>query len=586
MANHLSARSEALAAFHEISARMVASLDLDETLTAIARAATNVLQADVGAIFLPNEDDPERRLVPRGLHGARSPAWSSLSLNSDRGLNNQAMASGRVTRIDDYLPLAQTDPTLNSRPVILDEPIRSAMAAPVRRRATPIGTIGVYRRSVAPFDDEDEYLLNLLSQQAGIALDNALAYAELEATHDRLATAIEIAAELSKSLDPTEVIRRVLVRAVEAGRADRGVLLRVDGTDTVVEDFYDVTGAQDIIGYRHPIASQPLMRQAVTSREPSIGGRYDVSKIDSVLAPSLGGVRHTATIPLVLDGEVTAVMVLSRRHDPPFRPSDLAMFQVIGNQAVLALRNARLFAQSQAVTRAQSDFLNMAAHELRTPLSVIAGYVSMMEDGTLGSPPKEWKVPLETLRSKSAELESLISELLIASRLEAGTIPFQGSSVELREVAFAAIERIEPRASLLGATLSHRFPDEPVKVLADPEHLGRILDNLLNNALSYSLGVPRITVTVQGLPEPRVEIRDRGRGVPADQRLKIFDRFYRIDDPAVRHVPGTGLGLYISRQLATRMGGTLTLERSVPDKGSTFAVRLLPASSQAMASGA
>ncbi|HVD02182.1 MAG TPA: GAF domain-containing protein [Candidatus Dormibacteraeota bacterium] len=570
------ARSEALAAFHEISARMVASLDLDETLTAIARAATNVLEADVGAIFLPDEDDPDRRLLPRGLFGARSPAWNDLHLNSDHGLNSQAMAGGRVARIDDYLSFAESDPTLNSRSVVIGEPIHSAMAVPVLRRTTPIGTIGVYRRAVAPFDEEDEYLLALLSQQAGIALDNAFAYAELEATRDRLATAIEIAADLSQSLDPNEVIRRVLVRAVEAGRAHRGVLLRVDDADTVVEDFHDVSGAQDLIGYRHPIASQPLMLEAVSSRKPSIGGRYDVTKVDATLISSLGDVRHTATIPLVLDGEVTAVMVLSRRDDSPFKPSDLAMFQVIGNQAVLALRNARLFAQAQAVTRAQSDFLNMAAHELRTPLSVIAGYVSMMEDGTLGNPPNDWKVPLETLRSKSAELDSLISELLIASRLEAGTIPFQGSSVELREAVFAAIERLEPRAALLGARLTHNFPEQPVKVLADPEQLGRILDNLLNNALSYSLGTARITVTVQDLPEPRVEIRDRGRGVPPDQRQKIFERFYRIDDPAVRHVPGTGLGLYISRQLATRMGATLTLERSAPGKGSTFALRLLP----------
>ena len=570
------ARAEALAAFHEISARLVASLDLDETLLAIARSATKVLRADIGAIFLRQDGDPERRLVPRGLHGARSPAWEGLRLSS-RGLNSQALRSGRVARVDDYLPVAETDPELSSRQVIIEEPIRSAMAVPVRRRTAAIGTIGVYRRQVDPFDAEDEYLLNLLSQQAGIALDNAFAYAELEATRDRLATAVEIAADLSQSLDPGEVIRRVLVRAVEAGRADRGVLLRVDGADTVVEDFHDPTGAQDVIGYRHPIALQPLMRQAVTTRRPSIGGRYQVDRLDPVLAGSVGDVRHTATIPLVLDGEVTAVMVLSRRGDPAFNTSDLAMFQVIGDQAVLALRNARLFAQAQAVTRAQSDFLNMAAHELRTPLSVISGYVSMLEDGTLGPPPRDWKGPLDTLLSKSAELESLITALRVASRLEAGTIPFQGSALELREATFAAIDRVGPRAALLGARLTHRFPDEPVKVIADPEQLGRILDNLLNNALSYSAGRPQLAVRVHGGPEPRVEVRDRGRGVPAEERQRIFERFYRIDDPAIRHVPGTGLGLYISRQLAARMGGALTLERSTPGKGSTFALRLLPA---------
>ena len=578
MAEQLSAAgSEALAALNEISARMVASLDLDETLSAIARAATNVLRADIGAIFLPDPADPEGGLVVRGLHGARAPEWSQFRLNSDRGLNSEAMRTGEVARVEDYLPVAEGDPRLNSRPVIIAEPIRSAMAVPVHRRGQVMGTIGVYRRAVDRFDDEDVYLLKLLSQQAGIALDNAFTSRELHDTSDRLATAIEIAADLTQSLDPGEVIRRVLVRAVEAGRADRGVLLRVEGGDTVVEDFHDPSGAVDIIGYRHPIAYQPLMARALASREPSLGGRYELGPLEPGLAASMAAVRHTATIPLLLDGQVTAVLVLSRRRDPPFLPSDLAMFQVIGNQAVLALRNARLFAQAQAVTRAQSDFLNMAAHELRTPLSVIAGYVSMMEDGTLGPAPKEWKLPLDTLRIKTAELESLISELLIASRLEAGTIPFQDASVDLREAAFAAIERAEPRASLMGARLVHRFPQAPVQVSADPEQLGRILDNLLNNALSYSSEQPRISLVVDDGEQPRVVVRDRGRGIPAAERQRIFERFYRVDDPAVRHVPGTGLGLYISRELANRMGGRLELVRSSPGKGSTFVLALRPA---------
>ena len=749
MAKHpRSARSEALAAFHDISARMVESLDLDQTLVAIARAATDVLDADIGAIFLL---DDKPGLLLRGIFGSRSSGWQGLRLDADRGLNATALRSGKVARADDYRAQVETDPTLASRQVIVEEPVRSAMAVPVRRRSSSVGTIGVYRRTVAPFDDEEEFLLRLLSQQAGIALDNALAYGELEATRDRLQaliettdaiwrqssfdevaqrvvdeaarllpnvaclvgvvpperphqlvfvagtpgwavsqlgtvhdlketriarrvitgggpieshsfsrasplaammtrgtaidtarliplgeplpdgrarlgvlgyyregdrpfsveerllmdefgktvsialhraellrltestksrleTAIEVAADLSESLDPGEVIRRVLVRAVEVGGADRGVLLRVDGEDTVVEDFHDVDDLEDIVGYRHPIAVQPLMREAVTTRLPVIGGRYDVSAILSPLEASLVEVRHTATIPLVLDGIVTAVMVLSRRDDRPFVASDIALFQLIGNQAVLALRNARLFTQAQAVTRAQSDFLNMAAHELRTPLSVIAGYVSMMEDGTLGEAPRHWKAPLETLRSKSAELEVLISELLIASRLEAGTIPFQGGELDLREMAFAAIERVQPRAGLLDARIVDRFPSEPALVIADPDQVGRILDNLLNNALSYSSGPPRVTVAVHAGEDPRVEVRDRGRGVAAENRERIFERFYRVDDPAFRHIPGTGLGLYISRQLASRMGGRLTLEHTVRGKGSTFALRLPPVS--------
>jgi signal transduction histidine kinase len=86
-----------------------------------------------------------------------------------------------------------------------------------------------------------------------------------------------------------------------------------------------------------------------------------------------------------------------------------------------------------------------------------------------------------------------------------------------------------------------------------------------------------VAVTVHGGTEPRVEVRDRGQGISPEERIRIFERFYRIEDPALRHVPGTGLGLYISRELANRMGGSLTLDRSAPGKGSTFSLRLRPA---------
>ena len=154
MVKHLSSGgSEALAAFHEISALIVSSLDLDETLLTIARAATHVLDADVGAIFLP---DDEPGLVARGVYGARSKGWAGLRLNPDRGLNSDALQWSKAARIDDYLLVAEADTGLSSHAVIREEPIHSAMAVPVRRRGSPIGTIGVYRRVVEPFDEEEE----------------------------------------------------------------------------------------------------------------------------------------------------------------------------------------------------------------------------------------------------------------------------------------------------------------------------------------------------------------------------------------------------------------------------------------------
>jgi len=214
----------------------------------------------------------------------------------------------------------------------------------------------------------------------------------------------------------------------------------------------------------------------------------------------------------------------------------------------------------------------MAAHELRTPLSVITGYLSMLQDGSLT--PDKWERPLRVLMGKATELNSIVDDLLTAARIEGGTVPTDTKTLDLREMSRQAIARAEARAGLLKAEVLYEEPDEPVAINADREQLARIIDNLINNALTYTVGRPWVNLTVATEGGPALIIEDHGVGVPRDKHEKIFERFFRIDDPGLGPQPGTGLGLFISRELAERHGGSLTLEHSEVGKGSTFVLRL------------
>lgn len=670
MARETRLRPDVLALLREVSA-VAASLELEETLAAITRAATGLVAADAAVLFLFEKGG----LRERSRHGEAGSQWAAeLRVPIRRGrrelgtltacrrrdepfdgdarglleiLADQAAvaldhavtyrelsnARARLQALLDStdviwrtLPLAETAElaaaqvprllpgtdcvigvltrhrrdllqvvaatagyppltagrilSLSDAEVRLGAGFRTGRMVPLQageasEARTWLGLIGYHRTGRDDFSAEERELQDEFAKRVSLVLQRADLLDAARETADRLETALNVAADVSATLDPAEVMRTVIVRATQASRADRGVLLRVEGEWTVVEDYHDVTGAPDMIGYRHPIETQPLMRRAISSRAPVIGGRYDVDALDEPLSAALFAVRHTATIPLVVDERVEAVLVLSRREDRPFEPGDLSLLSLIGNQAVLALRNARLFAQAKAVSRAQSDFLNMAAHELRTPLSVISGYISLMAEGALGSVPGGWQRPLETLSGKVMELETLISELLVASRLEAGRLPVALTGVDLREAVFASVDRAAPRVELLGARLRTSFPSGAVLAMADFDHTVRILDNLLNNALSYSQGAPQVSISVRASP-PRVVVSDRGPGIPPELRQRIFERFFRVEDPERSHAAGTGLGLYISRELAERMGGELVLERSGP-AGSRFVLRLQPA---------
>jgi signal transduction histidine kinase len=179
------------------------------------------------------------------------------------------------------------------------------------------------------------------------------------------------------------------------------------------------------------------------------------------------------------------------------------------------------------------------------------------------------------LAEKAAELGALIEDLLLASRLETGALPIERALVDLRDVVESALVRAQPRARLLGGRLERRFATGPVIVDADPTHLGRVLDNLLNNALTYSEREPVVQVDVAALPQPTVSVLDNGRGIAPEHRDRIFERFFRLDEHSGE--TGTGLGLYISRELVGRAGGSLLLEWSEVGRGSRFTIRLPPA---------
>ena len=235
---------------------------------------------------------------------------------------------------------------------------------------------------------------------------------------------------------------------------------------------------------------------------------------------------------------------------------------------------SRLYTAARMSNEAKSEFLRTAAHELRSPLSVLGGYLSLLSGGDLGNPPPKWVGPLEILTAKTWELNRIMDDLLEVSRLDGAVIPGR-EKLDLRRVVEAAVERARPRAGLGGGQVSMKIPDERVEVVADASQLGHLIDNLLNNALIYATRPARIVVrlSLEG-PCAKIRVDDNGIGIPEGMREAVFEPFRRGQQPGFENVPGTGLGLYISRELAIAHGGTLALQKSVVDEGSTFTLTL------------
>lgn len=216
----------------------------------------------------------------------------------------------------------------------------------------------------------------------------------------------------------------------------------------------------------------------------------------------------------------------------------------------------------------ESELFATTVHELRSPLTTISGQVQMARRFVARDPARE-REALGVALAQVARMDRLLDELADLSRALSDQSPHEDVIFDLRDVVADAISRHETGDL---PHITNRSPNERVDVQGDADRIGRILDNLLDNALKYSpAGAPiEVALFLRG-PEAQVQVEDRGVGVPADARDHLFSPYFRSS--RTRNIPGTGLGLHISRRVAELHGGRLWLERTT-ETGSTFVLAL------------
>jgi len=237
---------------------------------------------------------------------------------------------------------------------------------------------------------------------------------------------------------------------------------------------------------------------------------------------------------------------------------------------VLVLRDAT---EAQALERARSDFVATAAHELRTPIAAIYGAARTLRRRDIELAPATEEQFLGVIESESDRLNRIVGQILTTAQLDRGELSITSAACDLRALCEDVVRSLEI-AKPDSITFSLDAPDALAPVDSDAERLRQELTNLVGNAVKYSPDGGNVTVRiVDGLERVRIEVRDEGLGIPRSQQSRIFDKFYRLDPSLSRGVGGSGLGLYICRELIEQMGGSISVS-SRPKAGSTFTVEL------------
>ena len=400
---------------------------------------------------------------------------------------------------------------------IIDElGLRSAISAPLKARGRTLGALTLIAAEThPPYSPEDFELALELARRAGTAVDNSRLFQEAE-----------------KGANAARALGYV---------ADGVVMLDEDG---VVRHWNPaaalITGVSEERALGNPVESALPEWESIASHVSLVSP----GKITS----------RPATVPISLQGQEAWLSVSGVDF---------------GEGTVYALRDVT---DERALEKTRSDFVATASHELRTPLAAVYGAVRTLRREDLALNEEDHDAFLEMIESESVRLSQIVDQILVAGQLDAGAVEITLEECDAEEIAAGVIE-----SALLhlppGVSLS-MTADGQRRIVCDENKLRQVLVNLVDNAIKYSPdgGAVEIRLDSQN-GEFLIEVADEGLGIPSSERDRIFEKFYRLDPLQTRGVGGSGLGLYICRELVERMNGRLEVD-SEPGQGSRFRVAL------------
>lgn len=308
-----------------------------------------------------------------------------------------------------------------------------------------------------------------------------------------------------------------------------------------------------------------------------------------------------ALVPLDVKDKIIGLIVLGPKESGDmYNDEDLQVLKVIGAQSAVTMENALLYEETRKfgiklqkevqmattelrvaneqlkkLDEAKSDFISIASHQLRTPLTAIKGYVSMILEGDFGKITAEEKESLEKVFDSTERLIRLVEDLLNISRIESGRLQFSFTEVRLEEMVDSVMEELANNAKKKGLKLLYNKPQKALpKVKIDEEKARQVVMNLIDNAIKYTKkGSVSVSVS-QADKNIEFCVADTGMGIKKDDLPHLFQKFSRGTGISLIHTEGTGLGLYVARMMMEAHGGRIWAESEGEGRGSKFCFSL------------
>ena len=574
----LESRARQLNMLNEIGNLLASSLDLNEVLDLVVRNAAALLDSEAGSLLLLDEDSGD--LIFRISSGPAGDELVGLKVPSGKGIAGATFANNKPIIVNDTRKDQRWYGNFDDSSEFVT---RSIIAVPLNARGRTIGVLEVINhKNDAPYEKEDEELLLAFGAQAAIAIENANLFTmtdqALQKRIEELTMLQLIDRQLNATLDYHEVMQQTLEWALRITNAATGLIAALqeeeDGTRGL--RFLAHKGFPEDLFRRHSEEELWPLRRGIIGRTMRSGETYVVNDVtqEPDITSILPDTRSMLTFPIKRENRVTGLIAIASPKVESFTPEHVESVGRLVDHAAIAIENARLFQQVQLANQAKTEFVSFVSHELKQPMTSMKGYIDLMLKGIGGEVNEQQMQFLDVIRSNVERMGRIVRDLLDVSRIESGRLKLEMDQVVPEEIVIEAVRAFEKEIEAKDQELKVDMEPDLGLVWGDQGRLIQVLTNLVSNANKYTPEGGEITLHVErwtdnGEAYIRWSVEDTGIGMTQEEQDRLFTKYFRSDNPLVRNVKGTGLGLVITRSIVEMHDGELWVE-SEHGKGSTF----------------